>query len=99
VLSRKLDSLSWLAAPLLLNTRVHYRASSVSKVSLKSRRLSRTRRARLRPPQRLSRQARVAPENNDFVFTIIDANHHTEDWTFKLAGDQLLHAHFDLKRN
>jgi hypothetical protein len=35
---------------------------------------------------------------HDFVFTIIDANHHTEDWTFKLPGDQLLHAHFDLKR-
>jgi hypothetical protein len=35
---------------------------------------------------------------HDFVFTIIDANHHTEDWSFKLPGDQLLHAHFDLKR-
>jgi hypothetical protein len=35
---------------------------------------------------------------HDFVFTIIDANHHTEDWTFKLPGDQLLRAHFDLKR-
>ncbi len=34
----------------------------------------------------------------DFVFTVIDADHHTEDWTFKLPGDQLLHAHFDLKR-
>ncbi len=33
-----------------------------------------------------------------FVFTIIDANHHAEDWTFKLPNDQLLHAHFDLKR-
>jgi len=35
---------------------------------------------------------------HDFVFTIIDSSHHTEDWTFKLPGDQLLHAHFDLKR-
>jgi len=35
---------------------------------------------------------------HDFAFTIIDANHHTEDWTFKLPGDQLLHAHFDLTR-
>jgi len=35
---------------------------------------------------------------HDFVFTIIDAEHHTEDWTFMLPGGQLLHAHFDLKR-
>ncbi|HYX81986.1 MAG TPA: hypothetical protein VE714_06300 [Gemmatimonadales bacterium] len=34
-----------------------------------------------------------------FAFTIIDANHHTEDWTFRLPGDKLLHAHFDLKRS
>ena len=33
-----------------------------------------------------------------FVFTIIDADHHIEDWTFMLPGDKLLHAHFDLKR-
>jgi len=33
-----------------------------------------------------------------FVFTIIDGEHHTEDWTFMLPGDKLLHAHFDLKR-
>ena len=33
-----------------------------------------------------------------FVFTIIDVDHHTEDWTFMLPGDKLLHAHFDLKR-
>src|SRR3989449_4734602 len=31
------------------------------------------------------------------VFTIIDANHHTEDWTFMLK-DQPIHAHFDLRR-
>jgi len=35
---------------------------------------------------------------HDFVFTIIDTDHHTEDWTFRLPRDQLLHAHFDLKR-
>jgi hypothetical protein len=35
---------------------------------------------------------------HDFVFTIIDANHHIEDWTFTLPGDKRLHAHFDLKR-
>ncbi|MGA8027665.1 MAG: hypothetical protein WB992_11010 [Bryobacteraceae bacterium] len=33
-----------------------------------------------------------------FVFTIIDMDHHTEDWTFMLLGDKQLHAHFDLKR-
>lgn len=33
-----------------------------------------------------------------FVFTIIEADHHTEDWTFMLPGDKLLRAHFDLKR-
>jgi hypothetical protein len=31
------------------------------------------------------------------VFTFIDANHHTEDWTFML-GDKPMHAHFDLHR-
>lgn len=31
------------------------------------------------------------------VFTIIDGNHHTEDWTF-MMGDQPIHAHFDLQR-
>jgi len=33
-----------------------------------------------------------------FVFTIISADHHTEDWTFMLPGSKRLHAHFDLKR-
>jgi hypothetical protein len=33
-----------------------------------------------------------------FVFTIIDPNHHTEDWTFMLPENKLLHAHFDLRR-
>ena len=32
------------------------------------------------------------------VFTLIDANHHTEDWTFLMPGDKPLHAHFDLTR-
>jgi hypothetical protein len=31
------------------------------------------------------------------VFTVIDANHHTEDWTFMMK-DKLIHAHFDLQR-
>jgi hypothetical protein len=32
------------------------------------------------------------------VFTTVDANHHTEDWTYMMPGDKPLHAHFDLKR-
>jgi hypothetical protein len=32
------------------------------------------------------------------VFTVIDANHHTEDWTFMMPGDQHVQAHFDLQR-
>ena len=32
------------------------------------------------------------------VFTAIDANHHTEDWTYMMPGDKPLHAHFDLQR-
>jgi hypothetical protein len=35
------------------------------------------------------------------VFTFIDANHHTEDWTFVVEGKQgptPVHAHFDLQR-
>jgi hypothetical protein len=32
------------------------------------------------------------------VFTFIDANHHTEDWTFRMKGDKLMHAHMDLQR-
>ncbi|MGA9643371.1 MAG: hypothetical protein WBQ72_18375 [Terriglobales bacterium] len=31
------------------------------------------------------------------VFTIIDANHHTEDWTFMMK-DKPIHAHMDLQR-
>lgn len=32
------------------------------------------------------------------VFTIGDANHHTEDWTYLMPGDKPVHAHFDLHR-
>jgi len=32
------------------------------------------------------------------VFTIIDANHHTEDWTYIMPGDKAVHAHVDLQR-
>lgn len=32
------------------------------------------------------------------VFTFIDANHHTEDWTFMLKGDKMVQAHLDLQR-
>jgi hypothetical protein len=32
------------------------------------------------------------------VFTMVDADHHTEDWTYMMPGDKLIHAHFDLKR-
>jgi hypothetical protein len=32
------------------------------------------------------------------VFTFIDANHHTEDWTFQMKGDKLMHVHMDLQR-
>lgn len=35
---------------------------------------------------------------NHAVFTVIDANHHTEDWTYMMPGDKPLHAHFDLRR-
>ena len=32
------------------------------------------------------------------VFTTIDANHHTEDWTYMMPGNKPLHAHMDLTR-
>jgi hypothetical protein len=31
------------------------------------------------------------------VFTVIDADHHTEDWTF-MNGDKPVHAHMELQR-
>jgi hypothetical protein len=32
------------------------------------------------------------------VFTFIDADHHTEDWTFLMPGDKPVRAHMDLQR-
>ena len=32
------------------------------------------------------------------VFTAIDANHHTEDWTYMMPGDKPVRAHMDLQR-
>jgi hypothetical protein len=32
------------------------------------------------------------------VFTAVDANHHTEDWTYLMPGDKPMHGHMDLKR-
>jgi hypothetical protein len=32
------------------------------------------------------------------VFTIIDENHHIEDWTYMKPGDKPTVAHFDLQR-
>lgn len=32
------------------------------------------------------------------VFTLLDAGHHYEDWTFMLPGDKPVHAHIDFKR-
>ena len=32
------------------------------------------------------------------VFTLLDANHHTEDWTYMLPGDKPEQAHLDLQR-
>jgi hypothetical protein len=32
------------------------------------------------------------------AFTVIDANHHSEDWTYMMPGDKPVHAHFDLQR-
>jgi hypothetical protein len=32
------------------------------------------------------------------AFTVIDANHHTEDWTYLMPGDKAMHAHMDLQR-
>ena len=32
------------------------------------------------------------------VFTVIDANHHTEEWTYMQPGDKPVHARIDLQR-
>jgi hypothetical protein len=35
---------------------------------------------------------------NNAVFTFIDADHHTQDWTYILPGNKPVHAHFDLRK-
>lgn len=35
---------------------------------------------------------------NHAVFTIVDANHHVEDWTYMMPGDKPVEAHMDLQR-
>jgi hypothetical protein len=35
---------------------------------------------------------------NHALFTVIDANHHTEDWTYLMPGEKPVHAHMDLQR-
>lgn len=32
------------------------------------------------------------------VFTFVDANHHSEDWTYMMPGDKPMHAHMELTR-
>jgi hypothetical protein len=32
------------------------------------------------------------------IFKVIDANHHTEDWTYLMPGDKPMQAHMDLRR-
>ena len=32
------------------------------------------------------------------VFTIVDADHHIEDWTYLMPGDKPMHAHVELAR-
>lgn len=32
------------------------------------------------------------------LFTFVDENHHTEDWTFMMPGDNPIRVHFDLQR-
>jgi hypothetical protein len=32
------------------------------------------------------------------LFTVVDANHHSEDWTYMQPGDKPVHAHIDLTR-
>jgi hypothetical protein len=33
------------------------------------------------------------------VFTVIDADHHVEDWTYMEPGDKPVHAHMELTRS
>ncbi len=32
------------------------------------------------------------------AFTVVDGNHHTEDWIYMMPGDKPMHAHMDLQR-
>jgi hypothetical protein len=32
------------------------------------------------------------------VFTLVDADHHIEDWTYMMPGDKPMRAHFELQR-
>jgi hypothetical protein len=32
------------------------------------------------------------------AFTVVDADHHVEDWTFMLKGDKMVRAHIELQR-
>ncbi len=32
------------------------------------------------------------------VFTVVDPDHHIEDWTYMMPGDKPIHAHMDLQR-
>ncbi|HKD62168.1 MAG TPA: hypothetical protein VKB47_17025, partial [Terracidiphilus sp.] len=32
------------------------------------------------------------------VFTLVDANHHIEEWTYLMPGDKPVHARLDLQR-
>ncbi len=32
------------------------------------------------------------------AFTLVDADHHSEDWTYMAPGDKPVHAHMDLQR-
>jgi hypothetical protein len=32
------------------------------------------------------------------VFTVVDANHHSEEWTYMMPGDKPVRAHVDLQR-
>ena len=58
-----------------------------------------TRRGWCKPLKKFSGQSSPTPAHlHHSAFIIIDADHHIEDWTFMLAADKLLHAHFDLKR-
>lgn len=35
---------------------------------------------------------------NHSVFTIVDTDHHIEDWVYMMPGDKPVHAHFELHR-